>query len=624
MANTLQIITIQHELSMAIGLDLQLTKMLDPFMSVALRRLSLSALHIFYGNSLLDIESKENDINILNSQYLCFPKQQALQQSHRDWLQGIIQIQPPAESKMGFVTVEKDKHCFYFFPIRNFGSIVLERIYSPINNAILQALTAVFERLATSCLACLEHDSLLIEISARKKAEETIIRQAYIDSLTDLPNRKMLNINLKQAIALASRHKHFGALFFIDLDRFKIINDTLGHGVGDELLKKIGQLLQNLVRKGDTLARVGGDEFILLVTDLASDENNAMIKAHIIAEKLAALVNEPVGLSNNVIHMTFSIGIAMFPSIWEMQSSSLPLSLKQQCDTIIKNADIAMYRIKHSNRNGFRFYEPKMQAIAERRSNIEKHLHIGLARKEFELYYQPLVDQNGNIVAAEALLRWNSAELGEISPGELIPIAEESGLIIDLSRWIIDAACQFIAQLKSMSCARGVNYISVNVSPNQFRHQQFVEQISSAVKKHQVSIDHLRLEVTEGVAMGNIDSATKKMRQLVDKGLKFLLDDFGSGYSSLSYLHQLPLQTIKIDQSFIRNINKHPNNQVIVDAIIHIAEHFDLDCIAEGVESIDDFLYLKGKKLHAIQGYYFYQPMNSESFIKLLYLNSTN
>lgn len=616
MANTLQIITIQHELSMAIGLDLQLDKMLDPFMSVALRRLSLSALHFFYGNRLVNNEQEQS--KLLNSQYVCFPKQQASQQSHRQWLQKIIQTQPPAESENGFVTVENDKHCFYFFPITNFGTIVLERIHSPINSEILHALIAVFDRLATSCLACLEHDDLLKEINARKKAEETIIRQAYVDSLTDLPNRKMLNINLERAIALATRHDHFGALFFIDLDRFKIVNDTLGHGIGDELLIKISSMLQNFVRKGDTLARVGGDEFILLVTDLASDESKALVKAHIIAEKLAELVSEPIRLSTNIIHVTFSIGIAMFPSTWE-QCSSLPSpSLKQQCDTIIKNADIAMYRIKNRNRNGFRFYEPKMQAVAEKRSNIEKHLRIGLAKKEFELHYQPLVDQNGKIIAAEALIRWNSEELGQISPGEFIPIAEESGLIIDLSLWVVDAACQFIAQLKNMPCADQVSYISVNVSPNQFRHQQFVEQISSAVERHQVSINHLRLEVTEGVAMDNIDSAVEKMRQLVDKGLKFLLDDFGSGYSSLSYLHKLPLQTIKIDQSFIRDIENHPNNKVIVDAIIDIAEHFNLDCIAEGAETVEDANYLKGKKLHAIQGFHYYRPMNETLFVQLL------
>ncbi len=611
--SALQIIAIQHELSMSIGLDLRLEKMLDQFMAVAQRRLSLSSLHVFYGDSQIVGSNKKNDSVDFISQCVCFPKHQKSYNLQQELLHKITKTCPSDLYENNFVTMQNSDKWFYMFPITSFGAIVLERAHAPISNIILQAMVAVFERLAISCLACLEHDSLLKEIDARKKAEKTIIRQAYADPLTDLPNRKMLNINLKQALESAKRYKYFCALFFIDLDRFKIINDTLGHDVGDELLIKVATMLQGCVRKGDTLARVGGDEFILLAVNLAKNKNEAMIDANRIAQKLAKLVDHPISLNNNKIHMTFSIGVALFPD-----ESLVPLSLQQKCDAVIKNADIAMYRVKHGNRNNFQFYEKKMQAIAVKRSNIEKHLHIALAQQEFELYYQPLVNRDGKIIAVEALMRWESSELGRVHPDEFIPVAEESGLIIDISKWIVDTACQFIAELKSLPYAEEVEYISINVSPNQFRHQQFVQQILEIVKKYPISVNNLRLEVTEGVAMGNIDSTIEKMRQLVDNGFKFLLDDFGTGYSSLSYLHKLPLQTIKIDRSFISNIKQHPNNQVIVDAIIDIADHFGLDCIAEGVETIDDANYLQDKNLHAIQGYYFYRPMSSKSLIKLL------
>ncbi len=613
MSSTLQIVAIQHELSMSIGLELQLDKMLDHFMSVAQHRLSLSALHVFYGSSSIKKTNKKNKTTHFLSSYRCFPKQQESHKLQKKLLKKAIKSHLPDIGVNRFVTVESGNKWFYLFPISHFGFIILERIHSPINDTILHAMIAVFDRLAVSCLACLEHGSLLTEIRARKKAEKIIISQTYVDSLTDLPNRKMLNMSLKQALASAKRKKYFCALFFIDLDRFKIINDTLGHDIGDELLIKLADILQNCVRKGDTLARVGGDEFILLAVNLAKSKSKAINDANNIAKKLAALVNKPISLNNNKIHMTFSIGVALFPD-----NSIKHLSLQQECDAIVKNADIAMYRVKHGNRNNFQFYEKKMQAIVIKRANIEKYLHIALAQQEFELNYQPLVNRDGKIIAAEALIRWKSAELGQINPAEFIPIAEESGLIIDISKWIVDAACQFIAQLSTLSYAENVDYISVNVSPNQFRHQQFVQQTLTIIKKHQIPIQKLRLEVTEGVAMDNIDSTIKKMRKLVDKGLKFLLDDFGTGYSSLSYLHKLPLQTIKIDRSFISNIKKHPNNKVIVDAIIDITENFGLDCIAEGVENIDDANYLQGKNLHAIQGYYFYRPMNAEAFINLL------
>ncbi|WP_416306526.1 putative bifunctional diguanylate cyclase/phosphodiesterase [Neptunicella sp. SCSIO 80796] len=611
-SQTLQIVSIQHELAMSIGKDLHLDNMLAHFLTAAQRRLSLSAIHLFYSQR----ETTSATSNAHNSNmehYRCFPKQGENDNQQKHFLMEQLDSAVPLPPNAVPQALRQGNKLFYKFAIPEVGWIVLERIHSPIEQAILSALPPLFTRLATSCLACMEHHNLLIEVEARKQAEKTIVRQIYTDALTDLPNRKLLNSNLNKALASARRHDYFGALFFIDLDRFKIINDTMGHAVGDELLIKLTDLLKRCVREGDTLARVGGDEFILLTPNLSKDESNAISQAHRIAEKLTMLVNQPIGLSENTLYMTFSIGICIFPNPQINQ-----LSVNEASDIIIKNADIAMYRTKHNTRNGFRFFENKMQSDAIKRANIEKQLHFALQENQFELHYQPIVDRQGQLLAAEALLRWNSPSLGMVSPAEFIPIAEESGQIIDISSWLMTEACRFIEQLQGLHLSKPMSYISVNISPKQFRHQHFVEQLKAVVERYQIDLTRLRLEITEGIAIGNVETAIDKMRQLVDAGFQFMLDDFGSGYSSLSYLHKMPLSAIKIDKSFIRDLDTRQSNQVVVNAIIDIANHFKLGCIIEGVESAAEVGYLKNRQISAFQGYYFYRPMPADALLQII------
>ncbi|MDN4502111.1 EAL domain-containing protein [Alteromonadaceae bacterium BrNp21-10] len=610
---TLQIVSIQHELAMSIGKSLHLESMLTNFFTTAQRRLSLNTIYLFYKPTNVEHESDPSQPNKQDYSYLCFPKQHESDTEQQGYLAQYLQPSALSDQTSTLQTIENKDKLFYIFSIPTFGWIILARLHSAIEPAILSALPPIFSRLAISCLACLEHRDLLIEVEARKAAEKMITRQIYTDTLTNLPNRKLLSVNLNKAIGTAKRNSNFGALFFIDLDRFKIINDTMGHGVGDELLVALAVLLKQCISEGETLARVGGDEFILLMPNISQDETKTITRAHSIAEELIKLVSQPIKLTDHTIYITLSIGVCVFPN---QQTHTLPV--QQASDAIIKNADIAMYRTKHNNRNGFHFFENAMETNAIQRANIEKQLHVALQEKQFELYYQPIVHPDGALTGAEALVRWNSPSLGMVSPAEFIPIAEESGQIIDISQWILAEACQFINQLVSMPNATNIDYVSVNISPRQFCHPHFIQQLQSTVNQYQTDLSRLRLEITEGVAIDDIETAVEKIQQLVDLGFQFMLDDFGSGYSSLSYLHKLPLCAIKIDRSFISNINTESSNQVVVNAIIDIASHFKLGCIIEGVESVAEVDYFKNKNIQAIQGYYFHRPMRAEAFLALL------
>lgn len=433
------------------------------------------------------------------------------------------------------------------------------------------------------------------DITERKEAEEKLRRQAYSDELTGLPNRNYFMEQLSKTLALTKRHGYYSALLFFDLDNFKIINDTLGHHNGDKLLSEVGQRLSQTIRKEDTAARLGGDEFVVIATNLGRDPEHAAEQARHIAEKLRDSLALPIYIEEHEHHLTMSTGISLFPGGDE------------DINDILKFADTAMYRSKENGRDTISFFQPSMQQAAEERFALQGKMRQALRNEEFELYYQPQLTGGGEIIGAESLLRWHQPELGMVSPARFIPLAEESGMILDIGIWVLREACRQITQWAE----QGINIgsLAVNVSPRQFHQPDFVNQVQAILRESGANPHRLELELTEGVLVENINAVTSKIEQLQQMGIRFAIDDFGTGYSSLRYLKQLPLDRLKIDQSFVRDIHLTEANAHIVETIISMAHHLELELIAEGVETAEEQKFLEIRGCNKYQGYYFSKPL---------------
>ncbi len=440
-------------------------------------------------------------------------------------------------------------------------------------------------------------------ISARKQVEAQLERQAFYDSLTGLPNRVLLQDRLEQAVVHARRHKEMGALLFLDLDQFKMINDTLGHVSGDLLLKEMAARLHGSIRGEDTAARMGGDEFVVLMTGLRGDSDTAVNNIRRVADKIHQQMSFPVNLGGHRLQVTCSIGIAMFPINHD------------NADAILMQADTAMYRAKESGRNGTQFFLPSMQLIAEERLAIQTLLQHAAHREQLRLYYQPQYNSEREIIGAEALLRWQHPQKGLILPQEFITVAEETGLILSLGEWVLEAGCEMLCRHGDPEADDYLPCLAINVSPSQFRQGNFVELVSNIVRKSGIDAARLELELTENILLNDIEGVASRMQELRQLGVRFSLDDFGTGYSSLSYLQNLPLERLKIDQSFIRNIPEDLNSMAIVDTIIGMTDHLGLDVIAEGVENIAQLEALADMGCHNYQGYYFNRPMTEEALV---------
>lgn len=604
--STLKIVSIQHELALNIGTDLDLDVMLEHFMRVLQRRLSLTGVHTFICPSAYALGNAHKGLH-----YITIPKAEGSNNSanssiHEIFTKSMVELQA---SSYHYVTRSQDDNIqhFYTYAVGNLGWIILQRLGSPIDGSVLNSLNPIFDRLALSGIACQQHKSLLDEIKYREQVEQTLKQQAYLDSLTGLPNRKMLYQQLRKELSSANRHNTYGAIYYFDLDRFKNINDTLGHAIGDKLLLKVAKRIRRMLRTEDVFARVGGDEFVILSPNLANNLNDAKASAQCLAERIMEEFKAPILLKHSKVKTSLSIGIAPFPTEgFRSQIGS------KHSETLVHNADVAMYQVKQNNRNGYQFYEASMHEKAERHANIETYLAGALLKNELEVYCQPILDKSQKIFAAESLLRWRNKELGLVSPNEFIPIAEESGQIVPIGLFVFEQVCKLLKRLSLQNVE--FEYITVNVSPRQFQQDNFVEQILSLINQYQVSTQHIKLEITEGLAISNMEQTLNKMNRLIRHGFHFLLDDFGTGYSSLSYVHKLPLDAVKIDKSFISNIAEHMEHQVIANAIIDIAARLNIGCIAEGVESIGDINYLKDKRITGYQGYHYYKPMDLMSF----------
>ncbi|HAF45670.1 MAG TPA: GGDEF-domain containing protein [Gallionellaceae bacterium] len=451
--------------------------------------------------------------------------------------------------------------------------------------------------------AVLDFRSALI---GRKQAEHQAYQLAFYDPLTQLPNRRLLIERLAQAFTLSERTHYHGAILLLDLDNFKTINETKGHEIGDQLLMEVARRIAGCVRAGDTVVRLGGDEFVVLLETLSAKADSTAAQVEMVAENIRTALIQPCVLNDSIYHTTPSIGVAIFKGA------------QYSVEELLKSADIAMYQAKDAGRNTIRFYDPEMQSAIQARADLESELRRALEDREFQLYYQVQVDGQGRPLGVEALLRWQHPKRGMVSPGEFIPLAEETGLIVPIGLWVLERACEQLSSWQQNGPMRDL-VLAVNVSARQFRQSDFVTRVARALQESGAKPSHLKLELTESVVLENIEETIAKMRELKLLGVSFSMDDFGTGYSSLQYLKQLPLDQIKIDQSFVRDITSDTNDAAIVQTIIAMSVALGLNVIAEGVETEAQREFLDKHGCHAFQGYLFSMPLPLEQFEALVH-----
>ena len=438
------------------------------------------------------------------------------------------------------------------------------------------------------------------DITDRKRAEEVISYQAYHDILTDLPNRSLFKDRLGLAVIQAKRKQTELAVMFIDLDRFKLVNDTLGHVKGDELLQQAAGRLKECLRKGDTLARQGGDEFTIVLPELRDRDD-----ARIVADKFLEVLQEPFDLDGHEVHISASIGIAIYPKDGE------------SIDELLRHADIAMYQVKALGKNGHSFYHDSMVEISHQKIALEHALRRALEHDELEMYYQPQIDAvSGRIVGAEALMRWNHPTRGRLSAGEFLPFAEENGLMLPISDWMIGALCRDMLKWNAVDGSEV--RLSLNLSPQYLDRGDFFEKMRGALVRYGISPKQIEVEITENICIRNPQYAIEQLNRLCELGVSIAIDDFGTGYSSLSYLHRFPIHTVKIDQSFVKEVHEENGHYPVILAIISIARGLGLNLIAEGVETEEQARYLRANGCMTMQGYFFYRPIPLQEFMAAL------
>jgi len=448
------------------------------------------------------------------------------------------------------------------------------------------------------------HDALYCvwrDITQRKRVEQQAYDLAFFDPLTHLPNRRLLHDRLEQAMANSVRSGCHGALAYLDLDHFKVLNDTRGHDVGDRLLAQVALRLRDVVRGSDTVARMGGDEFVVLIQPLDENAEIAATQAHRIGEQILAVLAAACDVESMPWHGSASIGIALF------HGHGLPAR------EVLKRADLAMYQAKAAGRNALRFFDPSIQVRVAARAQLEADLRLALAGRQLTLQYQPQVDACGHCIGVEALLRWQHPQRGAVAPIEFITLAEETGLITSIGQWVLGEACRVLdGWTRQPAFAR--LQLAVNVSARQFYQGNFVASVSELLRTHDIEPSRLRLELTESMLLGNLDHAIDTMRELKDIGVRFSLDDFGTGYSSLNYVKRLPIDQIKIDQSFVRDIHTDANDAAICRAVIAMGRSLGLSTVAEGVETAQQWEFLAGEGCDAAQGYLYAPPLALDAF----------
>ena len=474
-----------------------------------------------------------------------------------------------------------------------------------VDGAVTWVLGQAQQHQQDSVLMDVIHVCSLTDISAAKAAVREIQQLAFFDPLTGLPNRRLFLDRIKQAVTSSTRSKKNGALLLLDLDNFKILNDTMGHEVGDTLLKQVSDRLCSNLREGDTVARLGGDEFVMVIQNLSPIIESAVHQAEMISEKILLSLNEPYLLADMLYHNTPSIGLTLFgPSHLEV-------------DELMKRADMAMYQAKASGRNAVRFYDSQMQALVAARASLENDLRHALTMAQFELHYQPQLDASGKVTGAEAFVRWQSPSRGKVSPASFIPLAEETGLIVPLGYWVLQTACQQLALWGRLSETSHLS-MAVKISAQQFRQPDFVEQVLGVLGMTGANPKQLKLELNESLLMVNVEDIIRKTTELTVPGIGFSLADLGTGYSSLSHLKRLSLEQLRIDQSFVQGFLTEPNDAAVTRSIFALANTLGLKVSAEGVETQEQHDTLAAFGCTAYQGYFFSQPLPVDEFEALV------
>ncbi|MCG6934585.1 MAG: EAL domain-containing protein [Proteobacteria bacterium] len=438
------------------------------------------------------------------------------------------------------------------------------------------------------------------DISDHIEIQERLQHMTHHDVLTDLPNRNLLLDRLQQALIHARSHDRMVAIMFMDLDRFKNINDTLGHNIGDQLLLQLSERIRNSVRDGDTIARFGGDEFAILMDDIESESHISAM-----AQKLLDTLVEPFRINKHELHVTASIGVSIYPGDGDV------------AETLLRNADVAMYRAKDLGKNNYQFYSDDMSARIFERLTLENNLRHALDRNEFIIHYQPQIDaRTEHITGVEALLRWQHPDLGLVLPNNFIPLLEETGLIEDVGNWVLKTCCKQLREWHDTGL--DTLQMSVNISSRQFNNANFISVMHEMIKETGVNSEYLELELTESMFLRNASATISALNSLSNIGVRFAIDDFGTGYSSLSYLRRFPIDTIKIDRSFIRDITEDSDDAAITSAIVVMAQSLSLNVIAEGVETDKQLEFLREHNCNNIQGYHYCHPLPEQQITKLL------
>jgi diguanylate cyclase (GGDEF)-like protein len=471
---------------------------------------------------------------------------------------------------------------------------------------LIGALRPVFERFRKGCEAALEHERIVREIEGRRAAEKRIKHLAYHDDLTDLPNRRFLLQQIHELLATSNASESFHALLYFGLDYFSDINESLGYQTGDAVLLQIARHIVVPQHPSTMVARLDGDEFGVLLTDVASNKEKARENSVRWAREILAKIAEPSQINDHLIGMSVSAGIVVFKAY------------KSNAETLCSYGKSALRRAKVLGRNTIQVHDATLADEVEQRLNLDHEMRHALKNDEFQLWLQPQVDDRGNIIGAETLIRWLHPKKGMILPAGFIVMAEKSGLIIQLSEWVLNQACRMISDLEAQRFFRGNHHLSVNLSAKQFHQPDFVNRVLTILDEHRVLPERLELELTEGTLLENTEDAVEKMKQLKMVGVRFAIDDFGTGYSSLSYLRQLPIDRVKIDQAFIRRIDNSCDDQAIVEVIISLASHFGLNVTAEGIEKSEALVQLEKMGCRQFQGYLFHRPMPYREFLELL------
>lgn len=594
----IQLISLQHELGMSIGLELNLQRMLKRFSNVCIRQLGLSSMHYYK----FQIESNNGLLSGLNKfseveHILSIPKIDDNSQGFE--LSSAMETFSSGHTAYFAQHNSKTNEYIYYLELENFGIIELHRFNRKIEENIFNLLKPIIKRLTISCQASIEHEHLLQAIEARKEAEQAISHLAFHDELTDLPNRRFFMESLSKDISRSTRHGFYGAVLFLDLNRFKVINDTLGHATGDHLLIEVAQMLKSIVRAEDTVARLSGDEFVIQVSKIAPEEKNRVKAINLMLDKIHQLFSKPIEAGKYKLHVTPSIGVEMYPNG------------EATADDILHHADTAMYQAKALGGNASSFYDQRLSEGLKLRLELEKELQEAVKhKKHFSLCFQPQFNSIGDCIGAEALIRWNNPKHGFVSPADFIAIAEETGLMLEIGQWVVWQTFEYLQKMVKKGLPKTFKKMSINVSAIQFSQEDFITNLLAIVDKKSVPAELLSIELTESSLIKNIDQVIEIISSLREHGITTSIDDFGTGYSSLAYLSRLPIETLKVDQTFVRGIHADKSNRAIVEAIMALGKSLHVNIIAEGVETLDELNCLQELGCENFQGYYFSRPIS--------------